>query len=180
MLSFEEWQILFMSAVPFTELRLTIPLAIALGLEPLKAFFLACTGNFLPIIPLLLLLEPITKIIAKIPLLDKILTAIITRTRSKGEQVEKYGALGLFLFVAVPLPGTGIYSGAILAFLFGLRFSYSFLSLTLGMLVAGVAVTLASAGVKEIAHYIYRAEYLLLGLLVIGLIYWLMKRKKKS
>jgi len=178
LLSFEEWQILFMSAVPFTELRLTIPLAIALGIEPLKAFFLACTGNFLPIIPLLLLLEPMTKIIAKIPILDKILNSIITRTRSKGEQVEKYGALGLLLFVAVPLPGTGVYSAAILAFLFGIRFWYSFISLTLGMLVAGVVVTLASAGIMEIAQYIYKVEYIMLALLGIGLIYWFLKRKK--
>jgi uncharacterized membrane protein len=167
-----------MSAVPFTELRLTIPLAIALGIEPLKAFFLACTGNFLPIIPLLLLLEPMTKIIAKIPILDKILNSIITRTRSKGEQVEKYGALGLLLFVAVPLPGTGVYSAAILAFLFGIRFWYSFISLTLGMLVAGVVVTLASAGIMEIAQYIYKVEYIMLALLGIGLIYWFLKRKK--
>lgn len=178
MLSFEEWQILLMSAVPFTELRLTIPLAIALGIEPLKAFFLACTGNFLPIILLLLLLEPMTKIIAKIPILDKILNSIITRTRSKGEQVEKYGALGLLLFVAVPLPGTGVYSAAILAFLFGIRFWYSFISLTLGMLVAGVVVTLASAGIMEIAQYIYKVEYIMLALLGIGLIYWFLKRKK--
>ena len=178
MLSFEEWQILLMSAVPFTELRLTIPLAIALCIEPLKAFFLACTGNFLPIIPLLLLLEPMTKIIAKIPILDKILNSIITRTRSKGEQVEKYGALGLLLFVAVPLPGTGVYSAAILAFLFGIRFWYSFISLTLGMLVAGVVVTLASAGIMEIAQYIYKVEYIMLALLGIGLIYWFLKRKK--
>jgi uncharacterized membrane protein len=178
LLSFEEWQILLMSAVPFTELRLTIPLAIALGIEPLKAFFLACTGNFLPIIPLLLLLEPMTKIIAKIPILDKILNSIITRTRSKGEQVEKYGALGLLLFVAVPLPGTGVYSAAILAFLFGIRFWYSFISLTLGMLVAGVVVTLASAGIMEIAQYIYKVEYIMLALLGIGLIYWFLKRKK--
>lgn len=178
MLSFEEWQILLMSAVPFTELRLTIPLAIALGIEPLKAFFLACTGNFLPIIPLLLLLEPMTKIIAKIPILDKILNSIITRTRSKGEQVEKYGALGLLLFVAVPLPGTGVYSAAILAFLFGIRFWYSFISLTLGMLVAGVVVTLASAGIMEIAQYIYKVEYIMLALLGIGSIYWFLKRKK--
>lgn len=177
MLSIEEWQILFMSAIPLTELRLSIPWAIALGIDPLKAFFLACTGNFVPIVPLLLLLEPITKIIAKIPLLDKILNSIITRTRSKGEQVEKYGALGLFLFVAVPLPGTGVYSGAILAFLFGIRFWYSFVSLTLGMLVAGVGVTLASAGVKEIA-LLYNAEYIIGALLVIGLIYWFVKRRK--
>ena len=126
----------------------------------------------------MLLLEPMTKIIAKIPILDKILNSIITRTRSKGEQVEKYGALGLLLFVAVPLPGTGVYSAAILAFLFGIRFWYSFISLTLGMLVAGVVVTLASAGIMEIAQYIYKVEYIMLALLGIGLIYWFLKRKK--
>ena len=92
--------------------------------------------------------------------------------------MEKYGALGLLLFVAIPLPGTGVYSAAILAFLFGIRFWYSFISLTLGMLVAGVVVTLASTGIMEIAQYIYKVEYIIVALLGIGLIYWFVKRKK--
>ena len=165
-----------MSAVPLTELRLTIPIAIALGIEPLRAFILACIGNFLPIIPLLLLFEPATKLLSKVAILDKLINKIITRTRSKGKRVEKYGAIGLFLIVAVPLPGTGIYTGSVLAFLFGISFWYGLLSLTLGMIVAGIGVTLASVGAAEAARYLYHAEFFIIVLLLIGLAYWL-KRK---
>jgi len=179
-LSYEELQIILLSAIPLTELRLTIPLAVALGISPLKSFFLACFGNFLPIIPLLLLLEPVSKLVAGLPLINKFFVKLLEKTRAKGQKVEKNGALGLLLFVAVPFPGTGVYSGAILAFLFGIRFWYSFLALTLGMLLAGVAVTLASAGAKEAAGYIYDLEFFLVGLLIAGIIYFIFKKKHKK
>ena len=176
-LNFQEIQIMLLSAVPFTELRLTIPLAVALGISPMKSFVLACLGNFLPIIPLLLLLEPLSRLVTKIPIVNGIFLRLLEKTRGKGEKVEKYGLFGLLLFVAVPFPGTGIYSGAILAFLFGIRFRYAFFALTVGMLLAGVAVTLASAGAKEIAEYIYSLEYFLAGLIVAGIIYFFLKRR---
>jgi len=179
-LSFQDLQIILLSAVPLTELRLTIPLAIALGISPVKSFVLACVGNFLPIIPLLLLLEPVGYLVAGVPIIKNIYAKLLEKIRAKGQKVEKYGALGLLLFVAIPFPGTGIYSGAILAFLFGIRFWYSFISLTLGMLLAGVAVTLASAGAKEAAGYIYDLEFLLVGLLVLGIIFFITKKKHKK
>ncbi|MGI6225212.1 MAG: small multi-drug export protein [Peptococcales bacterium] len=178
--SFEELRIIILSALPLTELRLTIPLAVALGISPIKSFILACIGNFLPIIPLLLLLEPASRIVAKIPFINKIFVKLLEKTRAKGEQVEKYGALGLLLFVAVPFPGTGVYSGAILAFLFGLRFRYAFLALTFGMLLAGIAVTLASAGAKEVADYIYNFEIILVGVLVVAIIYFIFRKRHKK
>jgi len=180
MLNFQEIQVILLSAVPFTELRLSIPLAVALGISPMKSFVLACLGNFLPIIPLLLLLEPVSKLVTKIPIVNGVFLRLLEKTRSKGGKVEKYGFIGLLLFVAVPFPGTGIYSGAILAFLFGIRFRYAFFALTVGMLLAGIAVTLASAGAKEIAGYIYNLEYFLVGLIVVGIIYLFLKRRNRK
>jgi len=180
LLNFQEMQIILLSAVPFTELRLSIPLAVALGISPMKSFVLACVGNFLPIIPLILLLEPVSRLVTKIPIINGIFLGLLENTRSKGKKVEKYGFLGLLLFVAVPFPGTGIYSGAILAFIFGIRFRYAFFALTVGMLLAGVAVTLASAGAKEIAEYIYNLEYFLVGLMVVGISYFFFKRRNRK
>jgi len=176
-LNFQELQILLLSAVPLTELRLAIPLAVALGLNPIKAFLLACIGNFVPIAPFLLLLEPTSKLIVKVPYLKDLFITLLDKTRSKGEKFEKYGAFGLLLFVAVPFPGTGIYSGAILAFLFGIRFWYALSALTIGMIFAGIAVTLASAGAKELARYIYDMEYIFLAFLVLGIIYLFLKKR---
>lgn len=179
-LNFEDLRIILLSALPVTELRLTIPLAVALGISPVKSFILACVGNFLPVIPLLLLLEPISRIVEKLPCINKMYAKLLEKTRAKGQKVEKYGALGLLLFVAVPFPGTGVYSGAILAFLFGIRFWYSFISLTIGMLLAGISVTLASAGAKEIADYIYNLEFLLVVLFVGGIIYLIFRKTRKK
>ncbi|MFZ5944161.1 MAG: COG2426 family protein [Bacillota bacterium] len=176
----QELQIIFLSALPLTELRLSIPIAFAMGMSPLKSYLLACIGNFIPIAPVLLLLEPLSSFIARIPLINNIYFKIINRTRTKGAQVEKYGALGLLLFVAVPLPGTGIYSGAILAFLFGIRFRFAFAALTLGMLLAGLLVTLASAGAKELAGYLYDFELFLLVVLLIIIIYFVKKKRHKK
>lgn len=179
-LTWQEIQVLLFSAVPLTELRLTIPFAIALGFNPIKAFFLACIGNFLPIAPTLLVLEPLSKVMARVPILSYYFFRLLDKTRAKGEKVEKYGALGLALFVAVPLPGTGIYSGAVLAFLFGIRFWYAFVSLTIGMFFAGLAVTLASAGAKEMAGYIYNLEYFVFALFGLGLCYLFFKKRKHN
>ncbi|MFZ7104924.1 MAG: COG2426 family protein [Peptococcaceae bacterium] len=179
-LSLQEVRIILLSALPLTELRLAIPLAIAWGIDPLKSYLLACIGNFLPLIPFLLILEPLHNFILKVPYLNKIMQRLLLKTRGKGRQVEKYGALGLIFFVAVPLPGTGIYSGAVLAFLFGIRFWFALPALTLGMLLAGLAVTLASAGTKELAGYIYDFEYVVMGIIVAGIIYYLLRRRHKN
>lgn len=178
--SSQELQIIVLSALPFTELRLSIPLAIAMGITPIKSFLLAAIGNFLPIAPLLMFLKPASKLVEKIPFINKIYFKIIEKTRAKGEQVEKYGALGLLLFVGIPLPGTGVYSGAILAFLFGIRFKYSFIALTSGMVLAGIIVTLATAGVKEAAGNLFNLELVLVGLAVLVVIYYFFKKRHKK
>lgn len=178
-ISIDEWKILLMAMIPFSELRLAIPFGVMIGLAPFKTLILACIGNFLPIIPILLLLEPMSRLISKIPKLFKYYNKFINKTRSKGAKVEKYGALGLLLFVAIPLPGTGIYSGTVLAFLLGIRFWYSLISLTLGMIIAGIAVTLASTGFKELTYIIYDFEYIVIGLILLAIAIFLIKRYKK-
>ena len=121
----QELQVILLSMVPFGELRISIPYAIYIGMTPLKAFLISCFGNFIPIIPLLFLLNPISNIINKIPKVNKYYQRFLTNTRNKGRKVDKYGAIGLVLLVAVPLPGTGIYSGSVIAFLLGIRFWYA-------------------------------------------------------
>ncbi len=135
-------KVFLLSMAPISELRGAIPLGVwGYGLSPLEAFAVAIVGNLLAVVPLLLLIEPAHRFAERIPLFKRIFDWILERTRRKGKVVEKYEALGLMLFVAIPLPGTGAWTGAFAAFLFDIPFKYSLIAISLGVLIAGVIVT---------------------------------------
>ena len=138
--------VLFVSALPFSELRGGIPLALYLGFDPISAYILSVVGNFLPIPFLLLFLDVIDRLIMRTPL-SNIYAKIIERTEKKKKIVEKYGYLGLIAFVAVPLPFTGAWTGSLLAFLLRLNRAKSILCILLGIMTAGVVVLAASLGI---------------------------------
>ena len=173
-----EWQIYFLSMLPVTELRATIPLALALGVAPLKAYLLAVLGNLTPIIPILLLLEPVSNRLRIFPVVDRVFRKILARTRQKGRDVQKYGAIGLAIFVAIPLPGTGAWTGAALAGLFGLNYFMSVISIGAGVALAGVLVMLACLGFIQIA-LIYDLEYVVALIAVFLTVYLWYKRKRR-
>lgn len=130
------------AALPVSELRGSIPLAILTLKEPvLKVFFLSILGNLIPVIPLLIFLEPLTKRLRRFEIWRKFFDHLFARTRRKAAIVEKYEALGLSLFVAIPLPITGAWTGCIAASLFKIKFRYAFLAITLGVCLAAVIVT---------------------------------------
>jgi uncharacterized membrane protein len=173
------WQIFVLSALPITELRVTIPLALANGMSVQSAFLLAVAGNFLPIGPLLFGLEMVSSWLRRFRLLDALFQKILLRTRQKGREVQRYGPLGLMIFVAIPLPGTGAWSGAILAWLLGLTVLTSAVAISAGVIIAGIIVSLASIGMIQFAGS-YGIEYLLAAVIVIAVLYFWQKRKKKD
>ncbi|MFH1655429.1 MAG: small multi-drug export protein [Candidatus Omnitrophota bacterium] len=144
-----ELYIILIAAAPVVELRGAVPLGMyLLGSEHyIKIFLLAILGNFLPIIPLLLLLGPVSNKLRRFFIWRKFFDWFFERTRRKATLVEKYEALGLMLFVAIPLPITGVWTGAVAATLFKVRFRYAVLAITAGMIIAGIIVTLVSLGV---------------------------------
>ncbi len=136
------------ATLPVSELRGAIPWALtAGGLGWQQAYFYAVLGNFLPVIPLLLLLEPVSLRLRKYSIWDGFFTWLFERTRRRSRLVERYEALGLALFVAIPLPVTGAWTGTVAAFLFGVRFKLAVSAILAGIFLAGVVVTLASLGV---------------------------------
>ncbi len=146
---------LFIAMIPIFELRGAIPWALASppvggGLSWQTAFFYAYIGNFLPVIPLLLFLDPVTNFLRRWPILDRFFEWLFKRTRRKGKMIEKYEFIGLMLYVGIPLPGTGAWTGSLAAYLFGVRFKNAVLAISIGIVLAGVAVTLASLGVISI------------------------------
>jgi len=146
-----EAQVMILSALPVTELRATIPIAIGLGMEPMIALFYALLGNFIPVIPLLLWLPGVINLLNKYDHSRKLVQWVFSRTRANSTKLQKYKALGLMLIVSVPLPLTGVWSGSIAAFLFGIPFRMALPAITLGAIIAGILVTLASMGFYTIA-----------------------------
>jgi len=139
--------LIFITLLPGIELRGSIVYGIGIGLDPLLVFALAVIVNILLIFPIYFFLNFIFPHIENIPLIKPILES----TRKKTSKfVEKYGFLGLALFVAIPLPGSGVYSGALGAHLFGFKKRKSIPALILGVLIAGILVTLISIGFFEI------------------------------
>lgn len=136
----KEIAVVFLAAMPVSELRGAIPLAIAQGFSPQKAYILAVLGNIIPIMPLLFLLQPISNRLRRIRIFAKFFDWLFERTRRKAALVEKFEALGLILFVAIPLPVTGAWTGCVAATLFKIRFRYALISIILGVLIAGLIV----------------------------------------
>ena len=138
----QEAIVVLISALPVVELRGALPVAINLfHMAWYKAFCLAVIGNLLPVPILLLSLEPLARVVSRVPIGRKVVSWVFERTRRRGKTIERYERIGLMLFVAIPLPGTGAWTGSIAAFLLGLKFRYAFLSIVLGVLIAGVIVT---------------------------------------
>ncbi|MGI6630945.1 MAG: COG2426 family protein [Bacillota bacterium] len=173
-------RIIILGAVPVAELRAAIPVAIAMGIPPEAAFILGLVGNLLPIIPLLLIMPWIFRIFERIPFFQRHWGHFIERTRKKGHQVEKYGALGLLIFVAIPLPGTGVWTGSVLSYLMGINFWYSLVALSGGAFFAGIAVTVASVGLFEIYKYLFNLEILAGVILVLIIIWWIIKKRRRN
>jgi uncharacterized membrane protein len=139
---------LLATVLPISELRGGIPLGISLGLDPLFTFFIAIIANALIFFPVFFVLRLFyDKLLFRIPLFNKYLDSL---RKSGKPKVDKYGFWGLALFVAVPLPLTGAYTGTILAWLLGMDWRKAFPAIGLGVIVAGVVVLLITLGVTSI------------------------------
>ncbi|WP_245680539.1 COG2426 family protein [Bacillus marinisedimentorum] len=140
-----ELVVVVISAMPILELRGGLPVAYGLfEFSLVKSFTLAIIGNLLPIIPLLLLFQPLSDWLMRFDWYKKMYDWLYHRTMKKSTNVEKYGAIGLILFTAVPLPTTGAYSACVAASLFAIRFRYALISIVAGVLIAGIGIALGS------------------------------------
>ena len=136
----------FIAALPISELRGAIPFALSMKIPVFKTYLLAVFGNLIPVVPLLLFFGELVRILERFSLGKKFLDWLFARTRSRSRIVQRFEIIGLILFVAIPLPVTGAWTGTVVAFLFGIKFRYAFLAITLGVLIAGGIVTLVSLG----------------------------------
>ena len=130
--------VMLFSIAPFVELRFAIPYGITKGLHPLVAVAAAVVASWIVIVPMFVIMDLFYKrFLSQNPLVRHFVEEIRTRGRP---YVERWGVLGVGIYVSLPFPGPGIYSGAVLAWLFGLPRRQAMVALALGVLVSGFLV----------------------------------------
>ena len=139
------------SMLPVVELRLGLPYGIAIGLPYMLALLSAVLGNLLPVPFIILFIKNVLIFLRrKITKLDGFVTKIEERAHLKSEVVKKYGAIGLCLLVAIPLPGTGAWTGSLVAAVLGMRMRDALPAIVLGVLIAAAIVLGLTFGVTSI------------------------------
>ncbi|MBQ3904692.1 MAG: small multi-drug export protein [Eubacterium sp.] len=141
-----DWLVVFIiSLMPILECRLGMFTAIVLlGMNPFLGFVISFLGNILPIPFILLLINKIFELLKKVPYINKPIYWLEEHTLKKKDKIDKYGIWGLLLFVAIPLPGTGGWTGALLASLLHLDRKKSFGVIAVGVFIAGLIITVLS------------------------------------
>ena len=141
----------FISMVPVIELRGGLPYGIGFGLDYPLALLAALLGNMVPVPFILIYISRIFKWMrGKHSKLDALVAKLENKAHLKSETVEKYGPLGLLLFVAIPLPGTGAWTGALVAALMDMKFSKALPCVFLGVCIAAAIITAVTFGVIHI------------------------------
>jgi len=140
----------FMAMVPVIELRGALPVGVAAGLSLPAATLIAIVGNMVPIPFILLLLRKIFAWLRSFPKLGMLIDRLERRAHLKGKTVQKYRTLGLIILVAIPLPGTGAWTGALVADVLDIRFRTALPAIFAGVCIAGFIVALVTAGVVHI------------------------------
>lgn len=142
---------ILVSMVPVLELRFGIPWGVAMGLPHWAAFLAAVVGNMIPIPFIIVYIRRIFKWMRRhMPRLDRLVDRLEARAHLKGRTVSKYKYLGLMIFVAIPLPGTGGWTGALIAAFLDMRLRSALPSIFGGVLIAGFLITGLTYGFTSI------------------------------
>ena len=140
--------VFFCSMVPVIELRGAIPLGAGLGLEWWQSYLLSVVGNFVPVPFILLFINAILRWMSnsKVKFFNKVANWLLRKAEKNRKKVERFAFFGVALFVAIPLPATGAWTGSLVAAVFNMNFWKSMLSALIGILIAGAIMTLISYG----------------------------------
>lgn len=134
------------SMLPILELRGGLIAAKLMNIDFFKAFAICYIGNMLPIPFILMFIRKIFNILKKLPKVEEIINKLEARSLRKADGVKKYRLLGLLIFVGIPLPGTGAWTGALVADLLDIRIKHSFPVIALGVFIAGIIISILSYG----------------------------------
>ena len=141
----------FISMVPLIELRVAVPYSIAMGLPTLQAYIVCIVGNMLPVPFIFLFARRVLEWGKDKKIIGKLFTFCLEKGHKGGEKLKASAGKGLFvallLFVGIPLPGTGAWTGTLAASILDMDFKDSVIAVLLGVILAGIIMGLLSAGV---------------------------------
>ena len=141
----------FISMLPVGELRFGLPYGIAKGLEYPLALMAALLGNMVPVPFIVVYIQRVFALLRKyFPRMDAYISGLEKKADLKGATVQKYGPIGLLLFVAIPLPGTGAWTGALVAAFLGMKPEKAFPYILLGVCIAAAIMTMITYGVIHV------------------------------
>lgn len=146
----KEFAVFIISMFPIVELRGAIPIGTALGVSPLLNYGIAIVGNMLPVPFILIFIKKVMELMGRTKTFKPIVSWLENKAMSKSDQIHKYGKWGLFAFVAIPLPGTGAWTGSLIAALLGFKPKEAFPWILLGVICAGCIMLFGSEFVKWI------------------------------
>jgi len=150
------WSIIW-SILPISELRGGIPYAIANVINPFLAYFICVGANILAFPIVFLFLEFLHPLFLKVGIYQKLFDKFVLKTRKKLDtKIKKYGFWGLMLFVMIPLPVTGAYTGSLAAWLFNIPKKKAFISVVLGVIISGIIVTIISLSGMEAFNFLIK------------------------
>lgn len=139
------------SMVPVIELRGAIPIATAHDLELWPAILASIIGNLIPVPFIIIFIRKIFDWMERIsPKLGNLVAKLKARADKKSETVQKYAFWGLVILVAIPLPGTGAWTGALVAAMLDMRLKKAFPAIALGVVIAGIVVAFVTYGAGAI------------------------------
>lgn len=145
--------VFILSMMPILELRGGLIAAKIMGVSFTKAFAICYIGNMLPIPFILLFIRKIFMWLKKFKKTQSLINKLEVRSLRKADNVKKYRLWGLFLFVAIPLPGTGAWTGALIADLLDIRIRHSLPAIAVGVLVAGLIISALSYGLFGVLSF---------------------------
>ena len=147
-----EWlSVIFVAMLPIIELRGALPIALGLNIDWGAAILLSIIGNMIPIPFLMLFFGRVEKFLRRWKIFEIFFDRLFRSTRRKGERkIQAWGDIGLILFVAIPLPVTGAWTGTLVAYLLKLEKKKAFLSIFVGVVIAGFIMTVVS-----LVHWIW-------------------------
>lgn len=153
----KELCVFFCSMIPIIELRGAIPMGAVFdstlgGMPFWFTYILSVAGNMLPVPFILLFIKKVIRWMSqsKIKFFNKVANFLLNRVEKRRDKIEKYSFWGVCLFVAVPLPVTGAWTGSLVAAMIDMKFWKAFVSCLFGVMIAGVIMTIASYGVAAI------------------------------
>ncbi len=145
-----ELTVMLTAALPIIELRGAIPVGMSLGMSPAHATIISFIGSMIPVPFILFSIRPIFNYLKTTKIFKKLVHKLTDKSMSKSGKIQKYGAWGLLVFVAIPLPGTGVWSGSLAAALLDMRFKWAFPAILVGNLIAAVIIMGLSNGVVNV------------------------------